>query len=126
MAGSIDNLLYTTDDAEQWIVTMDKSNARAINATPLPFPDVTNTSIPKDTIPRYLLYRDATGKQTRKIIGLDPAVRPSEYPASFVGVGMTPEGAPSLSVTFYKAFYHGERRSFALTGDDTGIQEPDA
>lgn len=126
MAGSLDTVLYTDDNAQQWIVTMDKSNALAVNGTPLPFPGPTNTTLPKGTIPRYLLYRDITGKQTRKVIGLNPTVQPNEYPVSFLGVGVTPEGTPSLGIQFFKTFYHGERQSFSLTGDDTGITEPDA
>lgn len=126
MSGSRDVVVYIDDGGEEWYLEVDKSNVLAVNGGPLQFPTPTTPSLPKNIIPRTCTYRSLDGKQSRKIVVLDGAVAPTDLPNTITGIGYDAAGAPTLSLNFFKSYYHGERQSFRVTGDDTGIIGPDS
>lgn len=126
MSGSRDVILYQSDNGNDYYVEVDKSNVLAVNGGPLPFPTATTPALPRSITPRTCTYRSLDGKQSRKIVVLGVGVNvDTDLPATITGIGYTEAGEPTLSLTFYKAFFHGERVSFRTTGDDTGIVGPD-
>jgi hypothetical protein len=126
MSGSRDVVVYADDGGEEWYIEVDKSNVLAVNGGPLQFPNGTTPSLPRSITPRTCTYRSLDGKQSRKIVVLSSETTPLDLPNTITGIGYTAEGAPTLSLTFYKSYYHGERQSFRTTNEDTGIVGPDS
>lgn len=126
MVGSIDTLLYTDDNGDDYVIRTDKSNAVLVNGSGnIRFPDplAPSPALPKRFEVRYLLYRDRTGKHQRKIPILDvEALPPDNAPPSLTYTTVV-ENTPQ-TVELFKTFYSGEKKPYSLTGDDTGITEP--
>lgn len=67
MAGSLKWFKYTTSGGDSFGIKMDESNGEAIGNTDVVDADLPLQQLPKNIIPRYVLYRSADGLTTRRI-----------------------------------------------------------
>lgn len=67
MAGSIKFFKYTTNGGTNFAIKMDESNGVAIGNTDVVAADLPLQELPRNIIPRYVLYRSIDGLTTRRI-----------------------------------------------------------
>ena len=83
MAGSLKFFKYTTAGGTEYALKMDESNGEAVGNTDLGADDAGLAALPRNIIPRYVLYRSADGLTSRKIPVTANNVDLAALPATF-------------------------------------------
>lgn len=124
MAGSMARYAYTAEDGETYALKCDRSNANAVNGS-LALAPSTLVGLPNNIKPRYVLYRSANGKVTRKCYLMAPVTDINSLPATYT-VAVAQSGATVVNVALNKTFYSGEQYSFVPNATDTALTDSDA
>lgn len=114
---------YLSDDGEAYALKCDRSNANAVNSS-LALAPSNLVQLPGSIKPRYVLYRSANGKVTRKCYLMEPVVDVNTIPATY-SVAVAQSAATTVTVNLRKSFYSGETYSFVPNASDTGLDDSD-
>lgn len=127
MAGSIKEMLYTSDTGERWLVKVDESNGEVFN-----FDDFTGVEpfdqngVPPGAAMRYVNWRSDSGQLTRKFwVGKPNSAAFVEGGAVTVAV-LNGNTAVALPGNLTSAV--GEKRrlpNVSTAGEDTGLNDGD-
>lgn len=82
MAGSLKFFKYTVQGGGEFGIKMDESNGEAIGNTDVVDADLPLAYLPKNIIPRYVLYRSVDGLTTRRITVTGNNVDITDLPAT--------------------------------------------
>ncbi len=76
MAGSKLNFLYTSDSGDEYVVSLDESNTKAVNGTAgaLTAANSPGIGVPKNIRVRELFYEGQGGNRIIRVVALTPAV----------------------------------------------------
>lgn len=123
MAGSIKWFIYTDDAGSDWAIKRDESNTEAVNGSTQDLIDGANVpnAVPRNIVPRYVVYSNAARTRTIKVTVLTSAI--------FSGVinGGVPTIADPIAGTGTLGLVSivGEKRNFPIPLD-TGLDDGDA
>lgn len=126
MAGSMARYTYIAEDGESYALKCDRSNVNAVNpAGAVVLASSTLVGLPNTIKPRYVLYRSANGKVTRKCYLLQPVTDINTLPATYT-VPVTQGGTNVVNVALNKSFYSGEKYTFTPNAVDTALVDSGA
>jgi len=97
MAGSLKWFKYTRTGGDSFGVRMDESNGEAIGNTDVVDADLPLEGLPRNLIPRYVLYRSADGLTTRKIVVTGNTIDLTDLPAT-IAVASPIAGAAAITL----------------------------
>ena len=120
MAGSVKWFVYTTDAGADFALKADESNTEAVNAGAQDFPDTglaLINAVPRNVKPRHLIFKDGTGRITRKVYALTSTI----YNGVLPGSSFTD---PVSNTAVFLARKVGEKITIPF-GQDTGLNDGD-
>ena len=119
MSGSIKWFIYTTDLGTDFAIKLDESNTESVNSTFNDFPNggILINALPRNITPRFMRFKSADGKTSRRCIVLHPLLYFS-LPNSFVITS-------PVDGTIMHLSDRGAERIFLPFGPDTGLNDGD-
>lgn len=121
MVGSRKYFVYTDDEGTDFAAQLDESNTEAVNGAVQDMPDVpvTTNEIPRNIKPRTLVYKNADGTITRRVVALTQAI----YNGAPTAAASVNFGAPAGTLSLKERIPERRRVPF---GFDTGQTDGDA
>ena len=122
MAGSLKYFLYTTTGGTNYGIRMDESNGEAVGNTDVTDADLPLVALPRNIVPRYVLYRSVDGLTTRRIPVTANNVDVADLPATIVVAN--PLQGIAAGITLQRQSFIGEIQK-PVIAIDTGLLDAD-